>query len=152
MKHIRGRRYMSAMGYIVYMDSNGDTQGNYTLIGQQPYEKHHEHGLYPVGLFHIPKTNTTIPELHLIAPIMWKNGIIPIDEPPCGFRGELCHSNTEEIVAGVVGGLVLFLATILLIIYRNWRYEQELDSVLWKIDYKDIQIPELPTVSGLGKA
>ena len=51
-----------------------------------------------------------------------------------------------------MGGLVLFLATILLIIYRNWRYEQELDSVLWKIDYKDIQIPELPTVSGLGKA
>ena len=47
--------------YVVYMDSNGDTQGNYTLIGQQPYEKHHEHGLYPVGLFHIPKANTTIP-------------------------------------------------------------------------------------------
>ena len=49
--------------YIVYMDTNGDTQGNYTLIGQQPYEKHQEHGLYPVGLFHIPKTNTSIPVL-----------------------------------------------------------------------------------------
>jgi hypothetical protein len=40
-----------------------------------------------------------------------------------------------------------------LIIYRNWRYEQELDSLLWKIDYKDIQIPDLPALSsGQGKA
>jgi hypothetical protein len=40
-----------------------------------------------------------------------------------------------------------------LIIYRNWRYEQELDSLLWKIDYKDIQIPDLPPLSsGQGKA
>ena len=55
-------------------------------------------------------------------------------------------------MAGVVGGLVFLLVTILLIVYRNWRYEQELDSLLWKIDYKDIQIPELPIVSGLEKA
>lgn len=26
--------------------------------------------------------------------------------------------------------------------YRNWRYEQELDSLLWKIDYKDIKMHE----------
>lgn len=55
-------------------------------------------------------------------------------------------------MAGVVGGLVLLLVIILLVVYRNWRYEQELDSLLWKIDYKDIQIPDLPAVSGLGKA
>lgn len=29
-------------------------------------------------------------ELHLVADIMWRTGKIPIDEPPCGFRGELC--------------------------------------------------------------
>ena len=23
--------------------------------------------------------------------------------------------------------------------YRNWRYEQELASLIWKIDYDDIQ-------------
>ena len=44
------------------------------------------------------------------------------------------------------------MIVVLLIIYRNWRYEQELDSLLWKIDFRDIQIPELPNVSGLGKA
>jgi hypothetical protein len=29
-----------------------------------------------------------------------------------------------------------------LVLYRNWRYEQELDSLLWKLDYRDIQMAE----------
>ncbi|XP_046653495.1 guanylate cyclase 32E-like isoform X2 [Daphnia pulicaria] len=154
MERIRGRTYMSAMGYVVYMDSNGDTQGNYTLIGRQPYETtNHEDGLYPVGVFHIPRNHSTIPELHLVAEIMWRTGKIPIDEPPCGFRGELCISNTEEIASGIAGGVAVVFIIVGLIIYRNWRYEQELDSFLWKIDYKDIQIPDLPPLSsGQGKA
>ena len=49
--------------YVVYMDANGDTQGNYTLIGRQPIAEdfHHEQGLYPVGVFHIPQNHSTIP-------------------------------------------------------------------------------------------
>lgn len=43
------------------MDANGDTQGNYTLIGLQPYDVKQEYGLYPVGVFHIPENHTTIP-------------------------------------------------------------------------------------------
>ncbi len=27
-----------------------------------------------------------------------------------------------------------------MILPRNWRYEQELASLLWKIDYRDIQV------------
>ena len=105
---------------------------------------------------------------------MWKTGRIPIDEPPCGFRGELCicksidfiiinrnvcnkmknsnAANTEEIAAGIAGGVAVILILVLLVVYRNWRYEQELDSLLWKIDYKDIQVPDLPASSGQGKA
>jgi hypothetical protein len=51
-------------------------------------------------------------------------------------------AHTGEIAAGVAGGLMLFLAVVLLVLYRNWRYEQELDSLLWKVDYRDIQINE----------
>lgn len=43
--------------------------------------------------------------------------------------------------------MAVVLVIVLLMIYRNWRYEQELDSLLWKIDYKDIQIPDLPGAS-----
>ena len=30
------------------------------------------------------------------------------------------------------------------IFYRNWRYEQELQSLLWKIDYKELNVPDVP--------
>ena len=37
---------------------------------------------------------------------------------------------------------MLLLAVVLLVLYRNWRYEQELDSLLWKVDYREIQMNE----------
>jgi hypothetical protein len=63
----------------------------------------------------------------------------------CCTYSRLCvvgAAHTGEIAAGVAGGLLLFLAVVLLVLYRNWRYEQELDSLLWKVDYRDIQINE----------
>ena len=35
-------------------------------------------------------------------------------------------ANTEEIASGIAGGVALILIVVLLIVYRNWRYEQEL--------------------------
>ncbi|PSN49480.1 Receptor-type guanylate cyclase Gyc76C [Blattella germanica] len=49
---IKGRHYDSAMGYMVYMDENGDAEGNYTLLARQPHHLYpQEYGLYPVGIF-----------------------------------------------------------------------------------------------------
>lgn len=47
-----------------------------------------------------------------------------------------------EVIGGISGGLALIILVILLVLYRNWKYEQELDSLLWKIDYKDIETRE----------
>ncbi|KAG8266618.1 hypothetical protein J6590_085631 [Homalodisca vitripennis] len=41
---------------------------------------------------------------------------------------------------GVLGGTSAVMILVLLLVYRNWRYEQELDSLLWKVDFKDIQM------------
>lgn len=49
---------------------------------------------------------------------------------------------TGEISAAVAGGSLLLLGIVSLVLYRNWRYEQELDSLLWKVDYKEIQLHE----------
>lgn len=59
----------------------------------------------------------------------------------------LFTAHTAEIVGGIAGGLFLVLLAILLILYRNWRYEQELDSLLWKVNYKDIQLKESKDVT-----
>lgn len=49
---------------------------------------------------------------------------------------------TGEISAGIAGGALLLLGVVSLVLYRNWRYEQELDSLLWKVDFKEIQMHE----------
>lgn len=47
---------------MVYIDENGDAEGNYTLLARKP---HHEipqsYGLYPVGLFTREKNNSRLP-------------------------------------------------------------------------------------------
>ncbi|PNF22648.1 hypothetical protein B7P43_G07108 [Cryptotermes secundus] len=140
---IKGRNYRSAMGYMVYMDQNGDAEGNYTLLARKPHHIYpQQYGLYPVGVFTLKKNDNRLLDLQLTDSIEWVSGRPPISEPPCGFRGEKCITHTGEIAAGVAGGLMLFLAVVLLVLYRNWRYEQELDSLLWKVDYRDIQINE----------
>lgn len=50
--------------------------------------------------------------------------------------------HTGEITAAIAGGSLLLLAIVSLVLYRNWKYEQELDSLLWKVDYKEIQLHE----------
>lgn len=49
---------------------------------------------------------------------------------------------TGEISAAIAGIALLLLGIVSLVLYRNWRYEQELDSLLWKVDFKEIQMHE----------
>ena len=41
-------------------------------------------------------------------------------------------------ILGLSGSAFVFLFIIAVVLYKNWVYEQELDSLLWKIDVKDI--------------
>lgn len=47
------------MGYMVYMDENGDAEGNYTLISRK--KVFNEYGLYPVGIFHMASNSSNLP-------------------------------------------------------------------------------------------
>ena len=41
---------------------------------------------------------------------------------------------------GVVGGIAVVLSVVIIMAYRNYRYEQELDSLLWKIEASEIKV------------
>ena len=43
---------------------------------------------------------------------------------------------------GVIGGVAAVLSVVLIVAYRSYRYEQELDSLLWKIDPIDLKVIE----------
>ncbi|XP_059481353.1 guanylate cyclase 32E-like isoform X2 [Neocloeon triangulifer] len=141
IESIKGRTYVSAMGYVGRMDENGDAEGNYTLLTTRPHHKTPgDFGLYPAGTFLL--SGGGWPDLHLTSEIDWPLGKPPLAEPECGFRGEKCISHTPEILSGLIGGAAIAVIVIGLILYRNWRYEQELDSLLWKLDYNQIQMAE----------
>lgn len=54
--------FKGAMGYMVYMDDNGDAEGNYTLIARKPVPGvRGEYGLYPVGVFQLHENRSAVP-------------------------------------------------------------------------------------------
>ncbi|KAK3091527.1 hypothetical protein FSP39_020527 [Pinctada imbricata] len=133
-----------AMGYISRINQVGDTEGNFTLIARK--EKFREpvgksYGLYPVGYFQLGQD--ALPNFTFIEgeEIEWPDGKIPLDEPKCGYRGQKClkpKGYTSEILLGVGGGILLIIIVIGTLIYRNWKYEQDLASLLWKLEYRDL--------------
>ncbi|TMW50809.1 hypothetical protein DOY81_004138, partial [Sarcophaga bullata] len=141
---LKGSKYHSAMGYHVYIDENGDAAGNYTVLTRGltcNYKNKMVRGLVAVGTF-IQTQSDKLPELNLYGKIEWVGASRPTAEPKCGFGGEKCISYTGEISAGIAGGALLLLGIVSLVLYRNWRYEQELDSLLWKIDFREVHMHE----------
>ncbi|XP_076457284.1 speract receptor-like [Babylonia areolata] len=143
--NIINQTYKSAFGYLSKINSKGDTGGNFSLIVCKKTEDSWD--MFPVGNFRLNFESDDIPtfEFYENETIHWISGKPPLDEPTCGYHQEKCIpplSYTREIVGGVAGGLVLIGAVIGYLIYRNWRYEQELASLLWKMDYKDIRFAE----------
>ncbi len=61
------------------------------------------------------------------------------------LKGELCLQTyaAGEIIMGVVGGIAVVLSVVIILAYRNYRYEQELDSLLWKVESSEIKVSKL---------
>ncbi|XP_030024263.1 speract receptor isoform X1 [Manduca sexta] len=131
---MRNNTYRSVMGYWIHMDENGDAEGNYTLLSIDATKPP---GLYPLAVLH-----KSSPEVRFLRELQWPGGQVPLSEPPCGFRGEKCVSHIGAWALGASGGTLALLALAALALYRGWRYEQELDSLLWKIDFRDLHLPD----------
>ena len=149
--------------FKVYIDSNGDAEGNYTLIALQ--DKLYDDGsismeMKPVAYFSYINHHKTIPELKYIdesRPINWIKNHPPYAEPRCGFYGELCSK--QDWKYALIGSCVAFLIIIAgaflfkynfktiiailmltFIIFRHYRYEQKLACLLWKVDMKEVTV------------
>ncbi|XP_056019225.1 receptor-type guanylate cyclase Gyc76C-like isoform X2 [Ostrea edulis] len=138
--------YKSAMGYTTKINQRGDSEGNFTLLALRKEKS--IWGLYPVGVFR--QTSDKMPDFEFYEGrnIPWPGGQIPVDEPACGYRGEHCIEPKKYILEmglGITGGVLLIIIIIGTLCYRNWRYEQELASLLWKIDFKDLAIDCIDT-------
>ncbi|XP_014676331.1 PREDICTED: guanylate cyclase 32E-like, partial [Priapulus caudatus] len=86
------RRAGCVQGYLTYMDENGDAEGNYTVLSRQPLASSYvNYSMLPVGRFFIDEDGG-LPMFALVKDrqVAWIGGHPPVDEPPCGYRGERC--------------------------------------------------------------
>jgi len=157
--------YQSISGNYIRIDSNGDSEGNFTAFAL----KDHNYTLVskfsgktfscnsylmPVGEFHTAadhynrsKANQTVkqtkelPEYVFSKRIDWPKGFKPLDEPVCGYQEEKCQGGKgmTEIAAGILGGLLVFALILTLSVYRKWKIEQEIEGLLWKINPECLQ-------------
>ena len=149
-------------GASIRIDDNGDAEGNYTVlavkfnnvsrpmalsttVGKFHFFCHFE--MVPVGRFDYNiKTNNTV--FNLTDEIKWVKSRVPLAEPACGYRNEMCRESDtryrdSQIAAGVLGFIFVSAAIVTLFVYRKWKVEQEIAGLVWKIDPKDI-VSHLP--------
>ncbi|KAJ8956736.1 hypothetical protein NQ318_014092, partial [Aromia moschata] len=164
LHRIVNRSYHSIQGYDVFIDGNGDAEGNFTVVALLDDKEMNgtlRMSMQPVGYFQYQSNGSNkgsaLPEfkyLDLDRPIQWVGGKLPRAEPKCGFHGEKMHLRSGLETPGQYGLGVhschsgSFVrskddACMKIFIFRHYRYEQKLACLLWKIDMKDITI--IPT-------
>lgn len=87
----------------MHINSNGDTQGNYTLLSLQEVEPVMDvnnpdyyplnYGLSITADFAYDFADD-LPVIRFKRDIKWPSGQVPLDEPVCGFRGKMCKKST----------------------------------------------------------
>ena len=78
--------------------------------------------------------------------IDWINARPPLDEPPCGFDHRLCQPRPEahrEWFAIFIFALFLIVSIFSFVTYRNWKYEQEISGLLWRMHLNQEQMQQL---------
>ncbi|XP_045477844.1 guanylate cyclase 32E-like isoform X2 [Harmonia axyridis] len=136
LKRIVNRYYHSIQGYDVFIDGNGDAEGNFTVV----------------ALLDDTDVNGSIlsmsmqPEFKYFdsdRTIQWVGGKLPVAEPACGFHGEKCISRPNWKLIVSMSSAASLLVVCIMFALKHYRYEQKLACLLWKIEMKDVTI--IPT-------
>uniref|UniRef100_T1ISY6 Guanylate cyclase n=1 Tax=Strigamia maritima TaxID=126957 RepID=T1ISY6_STRMM len=153
---INKKNHPSIRGVQITMDKNGDAEGNYSLIALVVNKTDSESKYFKkVGTFQSGEKQSMEEDLPNYVPsdenrkILWVGNEKPDDEPGCGFDGSRCIrgiDNKRKLVAVVLGSFLVIITIIAIILYKNWKYEQEIAGLLWKIDIKDLIFKSKPGV------
>ncbi|XP_077983157.1 atrial natriuretic peptide receptor 1-like [Glandiceps talaboti] len=139
LQYLINTQFMGVTGHVTF-DRNGDREQDYGLYD------FHDNKFFEVGVFDAHGDQFILfDDMH----IDWPGGRIspPPDQPECGFDGEFCvYENkvleNSAIAIGVLLGCILlaspFLISYSLKVQRRRKFERELMSFDWKIDYHDI--------------
>ncbi|XP_071128591.1 guanylate cyclase 32E-like isoform X2 [Mytilus edulis] len=135
---MRDRTYRSIQGYDFYIDSYGDSEGNYSLL--RLTETDGKLSLRPVGVYQMNATGHKIPSFIEERKVEWLLGYTPKDQPDCGFDGEKCLHQIDWRIATICSVVVAAMLVAGGFVLRHYLYEQKLAKLLWKIEYKDLML------------
>uniref|UniRef100_A0ABM0MYI1 guanylate cyclase n=1 Tax=Saccoglossus kowalevskii TaxID=10224 RepID=A0ABM0MYI1_SACKO len=127
-------------GHVTF-DNNGDRRQDYSLYDFRDSREFLSVGIYDAHL------RTYVPSSE--AEIQWGNSenTPPADAPKCGFDGALCVYRDEALyISGITVGAMLgcvlvlspFLLSYIIKVRRKRKFEKELMTFNWKINYSDI--------------
>ncbi|CAG9584367.1 unnamed protein product [Danaus chrysippus] len=138
MKLLRPTTYRSIQGFDVNMDNAGDAEGNFSVIGvvKDPNSPS-GWSAQPVAAFRITNSSDPLPEFVGGSQIAWIGGKPPRAEPACGFDGK-CTLPHDPVVLSAAAAVAAALILAAALFVRHCRYEQILDSVLWRIEAKEL--------------
>ena len=157
--------YQSISGNYIRIDSNGDSEGNFTAFALKAHNISKESERYgktfscssymmPVGEFQTAlnhgnhsKENQTakqpkdLPTYVSVNKIDWPGKFRPLAEPECGYYGEKCQvgKKVTKISVSVLGGFLVIALIITLWMYRMWKIEEEIEGLVWKIQLEDLE-------------
>ncbi|KAG6447093.1 hypothetical protein O3G_MSEX004757 [Manduca sexta] len=139
IKLLRPTTYRSVQGFDVNMDTAGDAEGNFTVIGLVT-DSHTPSGwsAAPVATFRYLNSTDLLPELIGANTISWIGGKPPAAEPACGFDGVKCSLPHDPGVLSAICAVTAAAILAVALLVRHYRYEQKLASVLWRIEAKDL--------------
>ncbi|CAH0398067.1 unnamed protein product [Chilo suppressalis] len=139
MKLLKPTTYRSVQGFDINMDSAGDAEGNFTVIGLVADDAAPGGwSAQPVATFRYANSSDLLPELVGGQDIAWIGGQPPVAEPACGFSGAKCSLPHDPVVLSAVAAVVAAALLAAALLVRHYRYEQKLASVLWRIEAKDL--------------
>ncbi|XP_069939156.1 receptor-type guanylate cyclase Gyc76C isoform X4 [Cherax quadricarinatus] len=135
--HLKNMTYLSLLGYNMTMNVNASSEGKYSVyyFSDCPNSS--------LDLYQCSKCLYNISDYYSEnSSLMATAEMINIkDEPECGYDGNLCihpAGRFKKILAYVMGGLLIMSTFISTILYRNWKYEQEIVGLEWRINHLDL--------------
>lgn len=150
--------YRSKTDTFYQFDENGDGVKPYVLLHLIPIPKgdggatKDSLGMYPIGTFNRENGQWGFEEAldedaKVLRPVWHNREEPPLDMPPCGFHGELCTNWALYLGASIPTFLIIFGGLIGFFIYRKRAYEAALDSLVWKVDWSEVQTKATETNS-----
>nr|XP_045603831.1 receptor-type guanylate cyclase Gyc76C-like isoform X2 [Procambarus clarkii] len=134
--HLKNITYKSILGFDMTMNINASSEGKYSVYYFSNCRNSNQDVqcskcLYKISDYYNENSSimANAEKIHIL------------DEPKCGYDGLKCPNagkGFQKHIAWVMGGLLIMCTFISTILYRNWKYEQEIVGLQWRINQVDL--------------